>query len=291
MKKILTLLLSIALMISLIPTTALALEDGDELSETSEHETRDAGLKVMYNEYDDDDYYDDDDDYYDDDDDYYDDDDCEHDFEIEPSEMLDLGNGNWMCYEGYIGSCIYCGFDDEGWSGYFWIEDINIPNITYNGKSQKPKVRIIEKYEGDDEEYVLDAGIDYDVYYSNNKNVGKGSAKIVFDDEFYNGAVKIPFIIKPTPTSITKLSKGTKSFTVKWKKKSTQVTGYQIQYATNSKFSNAKTVNVKSYKTTSKKITKLAKKKNYYVRVRTYKTVSGNKYYSNWSSTKKVKTK
>ena len=31
--------------------------------------------------------------------------------------------------------------------------------------------------------------------------------------------------------------------------------------------------------------------KNYYVRIRTYKTVKGKKIYSNWSSAKSVKTK
>lgn len=32
-------------------------------------------------------------------------------------------------------------------------------------------------------------------------------------------------------------------------------------------------------------------KKYYYVQVRTYKTIKGIKYYSGWSSAKKVKTK
>lgn len=63
-------------------------------------------------------------------------------------------------------------------------------------------------------------------------------------------------------------------------------------YAANSKFtSGKKTVTVSSSKTTSKKITKLKAKKKYYVRVRTYKKVSGTKYYSDWSKTKTVKTK
>ena len=48
---------------------------------------------------------------------------------------------------------------------------------------------------------------------------------------------------------------------------------------------------VKGYKKTSKKVTKLKAKKKYYVRIRTYKTVSGTKYYSEWSKTKTVRTK
>ena len=63
-------------------------------------------------------------------------------------------------------------------------------------------------------------------------------------------------------------------------------------YATNSKFkSGSKTMTVSSSKTTSKKITKLKAKKKYYVKVRSYKTVSGTKYYSEWSKAKTAKTK
>ncbi|MCD7887564.1 MAG: fibronectin type III domain-containing protein, partial [Clostridiales bacterium] len=80
----------------------------------------------------------------------------------------------------------------------------------------------------------------------------------------------------------------TKKMTVKWSKNS-KATGYQIQYSTSSSFSNYKTVTVTSYKTVSKTISKLTKKKKYYVRVRAYKTVSGTKYYSAWSGNKSVK--
>ena len=70
------------------------------------------------------------------------------------------------------------------------------------------------------------------------------------------------------------------------------ITGYQIQYATDSKFTkNVKKVTVPKYSTTSKKITKLKPKKKYYVQIRSYKTVGGKKYYSAWSAKKTVKTK
>ena len=36
---------------------------------------------------------------------------------------------------------------------------------------------------------------------------------------------------------------------------------------------------------------KLSAKKQYYVKVRTYKTAGGKKYYSSWSNVKSVKTK
>ena len=91
-------------------------------------------------------------------------------------------------------------------------------------------------------------------------------------------------------TLITKLTKGKKSFIVKWKKLS-GVTGYQVQYGLKKTFKGAKTVTVYGYKTTSKKIKKLKSKKKYYVRVRAYKTVYGKTHYSPWSTVKSTKTK
>ena len=88
------------------------------------------------------------------------------------------------------------------------------------------------------------------------------------------------------------MTRYSKAFTVKWKKQSTQTSGYQILYSTSSKFkSGNKYVTVTSNKTTAKKITKLKSKKKYYVKIRTYKTVNGTRYYSGWSSVKYVTTK
>ena len=95
------------------------------------------------------------------------------------------------------------------------------------------------------------------------------------------------FIINPKGTSISKLSKAKKSFTVKWKKQNTQTTGYRQIYSMNSKF---KTGN-KYVMITSNTISKLKAKKKYYIRICTYKTVGGTKYYSGWSSVKSVTTK
>ena len=62
--------------------------------------------------------------------------------------------------------------------------------------------------------------------------------------------------------------------------------------ATNSAFTkNKKTVTVNVADTTSKKITGLKGGKKYYVKIRTYKTVDGVKYYSSWSSYQTVTTR
>ncbi|MCC8168500.1 MAG: fibronectin type III domain-containing protein, partial [Clostridiales bacterium] len=83
-----------------------------------------------------------------------------------------------------------------------------------------------------------------------------------------------------------------KAMTVKWKTNS-KATGYQIQYSTSKKFTTktTKTVTVSKNSKVTQKITKLTKNKTYYVRVRAYKTKSGVKYYSAYSSTKTVKIK
>lgn len=113
----------------------------------------------------------------------------------------------------------------------------------------------------------------------------------------YTGFASTEYKVKPRATNISGVSTKKKGFTVKWKKKSDlgDVSGYQIQYSTSSKFKNAKSVTISKNKTVSKKITKLKAKKKYYVRIRTYKTVKVNgknvKIYSSWSKTKSVKTK
>ena len=52
----------------------------------------------------------------------------------------------------------------------------------------------------------------------------------------------------------------------------------------------AKTVKITDNDTTSTTISKLKGGKKYFVQVRTYKTVSGTTYYSDWSKKAKIKT-
>lgn len=106
-----------------------------------------------------------------------------------------------------------------------------------------------------------------------------------------SAASSVYHLQSPTIKSCTKKKKS-KTMTVKWNR-NTSASGYQIQYADNRLFHSAKTVTIKSNKTVSKKIKKLSKTKTYYVRIRAYKTVSGKKYYSDWtlsSNAKKTKT-
>lgn len=130
---------------------------------------------------------------------------------------------------------------------------------------------------------------DYTVKYaSGRKNPGTYKVVVVLKGN-YSGNKAAYFKINPKGTALVSLTAGSKKMTVKWKKQATQITGYQIQYATDSKFTkNKKTITVKGTKATAKTITKLTGGKKYYARIRTYKTVSNKNYYSKWSKMKSI---
>ena len=136
---------------------------------------------------------------------------------------------------------------------------------------------------------VLKNGTDYTVSYSNNKKVGKATVKITGKGK-YGGVITKTFKINPAKQEIQKLTAKSKSFFVDWAQKGS-ATGYEIQYATNSKFTGAKKVTITNNKTDKTTVSKLSANKKYYVRVRSYTTVKGTKYYGAWSATKTVTTK
>lgn len=160
-----------------------------------------------------------------------------------------------------------------------------ISNKVYTGKAvtQGLKITVGGK--------TLKAGTDYTVAYKNNINVGTATVTIT-GKLAYTGTLNKTFTIVPAATKLSKVTAVKKGFTAKWNKQTKQTTGYELQYALNNKFtSGAKTVNISKATTVSKKVTKLKAKKKYFVRVRTYKTVSGKKVYSAWSAAKSVTTK
>ena len=163
-------------------------------------------------------------------------------------------------------------------------------NLVYNGKGQKPQVKIT-----DSKGQKINSS-NYTLKYKNNSKVGAASVTITFKND-YSGSLKKTFTIVPKSTNIFKLTAKCKGFAVKWKRQSTQITGYEIAYSTSSKFTKktTKTVSVKNAKATSKTISNCKPKKKYYIRVRTYKAekMKGKtqKFYSSWSKVKSVKTK
>ncbi|MBR1629694.1 MAG: fibronectin type III domain-containing protein [Lachnospiraceae bacterium] len=124
------------------------------------------------------------------------------------------------------------------------------------------------------------------------KSVGKVNVviKAAATGNYLSASKTISITVIPSGTSLSSLRNGaTRKMIVKWKKNST-VSGYEIQYSTSSSFkSGNKKATVSRASTVSKTIGSLSKGKTYYVRIRTYKTVGGKKYYSSWSGAKKVK--
>ena len=158
-----------------------------------------------------------------------------------------------------------------------------ISNKSYTGKNITQSITV--KYNGK----TLKNGTDYTVSYSNNKKVGTATVKITGKGS-YTGTITKTFKINPAKQEIQKLTAKSKAFFVDWAQKGS-ATGYEIQYATNSKFTSAKKVTIKNNKTDKTTVSKLSGKKKYYVRVRSYTTVKGTKYYGAWSSVKNVTTK
>ena len=158
-----------------------------------------------------------------------------------------------------------------------------ISTKAFTGKNITQSITV--KYNGK----TLKNGTDYTVSYSSNKNIGTATVKVTGKGS-YTGTITKTFKINPAKQEIQKLTSKSKAFFVDWAQKGS-ATGYEIQYATNSKFTSAKKVTITNNKTDKTTISKLSGNKKYYVRVRSYTTVKGTKYYGAWSASKSVTTK
>ena len=151
----------------------------------------------------------------------------------------------------------------------------------YTGKAltQTPTVKLGSK--------TLKSGTDYTVSFSSNKAVGTATVRITGKGA-YTGTAKATFKILPKKTTLkTATSPKTKQLKVTYTKVA-DVTGYQITYSTDKNF---KTKASKNSAKLTKTISGLTKGMTYYVKVRTYRTVGGTKYYSGYSAVKAVKIK
>ena len=157
---------------------------------------------------------------------------------------------------------------------------------TYTGKAVKPAPTV--KYG----RATLVKNKNYTVKYYNNKNIGKAKAVITGKGVRHTGKKIVYFKIVPKGTKLTTYTPAKRAMTVCWKKQAakmpkSRITGYQIQIATNTKFTkNKKTKTVKGYKKTKVKFKKLKRNKKYYARIRTYMKTKTGTYYSPWSAIK-----
>ncbi len=106
-------------------------------------------------------------------------------------------------------------------------------------------------------------------------------------EEYFGEEYSLKPTIKPYTPGKPSVSVKKGKITSKWKK-SSSVSGYQIQI---SKKSNFKKLVVNKKQKSYKYTKKLSRKTKYYIRVRSYKKVGSKYYYSNWSSKRSFKTK
>ena len=105
----------------------------------------------------------------------------------------------------------------------------------------------------------------------------------------YSAYLDVPAVVVKA-TKIKKLKGKTKKFYIKVQKKAkANASGYEVRYSRNSDMSDSVTKKIgKKYNKVSKNIKTNARKRYYYVQVRTYKDSGGTRFYSSWSKVKKV---
>ena len=168
------------------------------------------------------------------------------------------------------------------YSGKFTVK-LSGTTYAYNGKTQKPKVKVTYKGKTLSSKY-------YTVVYKNNKNIGTATVTVKGKGNYKKCSGKATFKIVLKKSTLSSLKAGKKTATVSWKT-ITGNTGYQIQYSTNKNFSKSKIVKVTGAGKKSATLKKLTSKKTYYVRVRAYKTVNKKSVYGAWSGSKKTVVK
>lgn len=159
---------------------------------------------------------------------------------------------------------------------------LNRTSYTYTGKSIRPSVTVTVNGK-------KIGSSAYKLYYKNNKNSGIGTVQVRGIGKYSRINKTLTFKILPPKTLLTGLKKANRSFTASWKK-NIQATGYQIQYAADSRFTKEReTVTVGKQSATRYKISGLKNKKTYYIRIRSYKRVGKKVLYSSWSTVKKIR--
>ena len=157
---------------------------------------------------------------------------------------------------------------------------VTVSDKTWTGKALKPAVAVKL---GDK---ALTRGKDFTVQYEDNLDVGKARVTVTGKGG-YEGVLKASFKVLPPKVSGLKLKAGAGKLTATWNRVA-GVSGYQLQYGTRKSLSGGKRVTIGKPGATARTIRSLKPGAKYYVRVRSYKTVKGKKYYSDWSAAKRA---
>ena len=120
------------------------------------------------------------------------------------------------------------------------------------------------------------------------KTVSAKEQKVKIQARYKKTSCQITVTVRPKGTSLSGVTNtGSGKANVAWTRNKS-VTGYRIQYSTDSQFKkNVITVNISKNQTTKTILSKLKEGSTYYVRIATYKN-TGSKIYSSWSKAKKV---
>lgn len=158
--------------------------------------------------------------------------------------------------------------------------------FTYSGKRKTPRVKVYSPAGKK-----LKKGTDYTVTLpKGRREVGYYTIKVTLKGK-YKGSFNVEYKIAPRPTTVKKVKAGSTTAKVKWGKQKTNINGYQLQYSGSKSFSYLNEVKtLKGKNKTEYTIKNLKIDREYYVRVRTYKTVKGEKVFSKWSKPKRFKT-
>ena len=209
-------------------------------------------------------------------------------FQYDTGECINVG----PCEVMLIGKGKYTGWTTVSFE---ILPNATMPIITlsqnsfiYTGKEITPDLTVTLNDE------VLSSD-DYTVTFDEGRiDVGTYEVTVALNGN-YSSTNSTTFDINPKGTSIKQVKKGGNTLTVKWNRQRTKmsksfITGYQIELATNSEFTeNRKRVSVKGSKKSSRRIYNSKEDETYFARIRTYKTINGKKYFSNWSRVRKTK--
>lgn len=133
-----------------------------------------------------------------------------------------------------------------------------------------------------------DEGNNGNVGSTGNQDSGNNQTKNMTTKSSTTNHSKSKKVKKPGKVTGLDLSLEGRKLFISWDWKS-NVSGFQIQYALNRKFTKKKRIkNVGKY--AQDKTIRGLKKKTYYVRMRAYKKASGKKVYGKWSKIKKIRT-
>lgn len=157
-------------------------------------------------------------------------------------------------------------------------------SVTYTGKTIKPKVTA---FFGSKK---LKSGKDYSLTYKKNKAIGKASV-ILSGKGNYTGKKTLTFDIGVAAPKMTRIFAKNNKIKLEWSQ-NIDADGYEIEYSTDKNFK--KKVKKKEINSNGKlkfQSGKLKKGSKYYVRMRSYKKVSGKQVYGGYSPVKTVKVK